>query len=139
MKISLEKNKNSWIADSMANTWAWLTIESLPLLIIVPALPALGIFICVSIAEWTWFNHKLSNHGERTKAQIMHKYEKGSRTYYKVDRGKSYFIICEFIIQNKRTDRFMLCQSKFMVAESVFKQYEAGEFLNMIYVPTKSL
>ena len=119
------------------SSWSWVTVESIPLLVLIPALPALGIFIFVSIAEWTFFNHKLSTSGERTKAQIVHKYQMGSRTYYKIDKGKIYFLVTEFIVRNTNTNRYMLCQSKFMVDVGLFNQYDAGEVVNMIYVPTK--
>ena len=117
--------------------WSWLNVTAIPLLVIVPILPTFGIFFFVSIIEFIISNKKLSKSGNITKAQIVQKYERGSITYYKKDAGKSWFIVCEFIIQNTKTNNYMLCQSKFMVDESIYNNKEAGDWMNIVYLPRK--
>eukprot|EP01083_Nonionella_stella_P318571 1165205_1 len=122
---------------SNMTAWWWLNVTAIPMLVIVPMLTAFGLFILVSIIEFIVSNKHLSESGHVTKAQIVSKYERGSLTYYKRDAGKSHFIICEFMIKNIKTKKYMLCQSKFMVDVAIYNGYEAGEFVNVVYLPMK--
>lgn len=117
--------------------WCWLNVTAIPLLIIVPILPGFGLFFFLSVIEFIISNKKLSKSGNIAKAQIVHQYERGSATYYKQDAGKLYFIVCEFVIKNNETNKYMLCQSKFMVDDIIYNTNKAGNFLNIVYLPNK--
>eukprot|EP01084_Bolivina_argentea_P087177 157489_1 len=117
--------------------WTWLNVTAIPMLIIVPILPAFGLFVLISIIEFIISNKQLSKSGYSTKAQIVHKYERGSTNYYKKDAGKIYLIVCEFVIKNIKKNEHMLCQSKFMVDIDIYNNYQPGAFLNIVYLPNK--
>eukprot|EP01084_Bolivina_argentea_P102552 183719_1 len=111
-----------------------ITSSEILILIVVPIVPSFGIVFLVSIVKFVILNKQLNKSGTCTKAQIVNKYHRGSKDYYKEDKGKSYFLICEFIVTDKH-NKTTLCQSKYMVNRTQYQTYSIGKSVDLIYLP----
>lgn len=113
-----------------------LTSSTYPILFVLGIVPGLGSLVLSSIIKLILSNKRLSKFGVVTNAQILDKYRRGSKTYYKRDDGISYFVIAEWLVNDQRTGKQMICKSKFMVNGEQFASFEIGESrISLIYLP----
>ena len=116
---------------------------AIPVLIVIPIIPAFGILFLLSIIKYVYYNKKLFKSGQITKAQIVEKYERGSKDYYKTDDGKMFIFVCQWISSinhidnNQEIKQQILCESKFVnIPQIEYEKYNDGDYINIIYLPS---
>ena len=112
-----------------------ITGSTYPVLFVLGTIPAFGLLVLSSIIRLILSNKRLSTSGIVTDAEIIDKYRRGSTNYYKRDDGISYFVIVEWLIEDHKTRKHMLCRCKFMVNEAEFNSFETEAFCPLIYLP----
>lgn len=110
-----------------------VTASQIPVFVVLPIITTFGILFFHNVIKYLYYNKKLINKGQITKAQIIEKYERGSKDFYKKDSGKIYLFIVEWIITDYDEDK-MLCKSKFYVDQKYYQNCEIGTFINLIYL-----